>query len=202
MKVRVWGVRGSIPWATRESIAYGCNTPCIEVTRDDGSRLILDAGSGIVGCRRSTADRRGVSVLLTHYHWDHVQGLPFFSPMFDSAVTVTIHAPAFNVDRRWIQRLFQSPFFPGPAGDLLMHCDLSFIPPGVHDIGGFEVRAQGLNHPGGAFGYRIRGADGDLVYATDHELGDPTIYRALSEFAAGAREVILDAQYTSEELET
>lgn len=199
MEVRFWGVRGSIPYATQAAIAHGCNTPCIELTRDDGARLILDAGTGIVGLSGAMADRRAVFVLLTHYHWDHVQGLPFFWPMFDPAIATTVYAPAFDGDDRWIETLFRSPFFPAPNGELLVHCDLSFISPGVHEIGGFAVRAHPLNHPGGAFGYRIQGADGDLVYVTDHELGNPDIDQALSEFVAGARAVILDAQYTPEE---
>jgi phosphoribosyl 1,2-cyclic phosphodiesterase len=185
-------------------MAYGCNTPSIELSRDDGSRLILDAGSGIVGLSNAiVAHPRAVPILLTHYHWDHVQGLPFFAPMFDLDKAPTIHAPEFeDIDPRWVETLFQSPFFPSPKGELLVHCELEFIQAGAHSIGGFDIRAQGLNHPGGAFAYRIRGAHGDLVYATDHELGDPVVDRALGELVGGAHDLILDAHYTPDELVT
>ena len=82
MRVRFWGVRGSVPWATPASIGYGCNTPCIEVSDErTGAFLVLDAGSGIVGLGESLPDIASIPILLTHYHWDHTQGLPFYRTM-------------------------------------------------------------------------------------------------------------------------
>ena len=83
MRVRFWGVRGSVPWATPGSIGHGCNTPCIEIVDEpSGRRLILDAGSGIVGVGAALEAVTNIPIVLTHYHWDHVQGLPFFSPLY------------------------------------------------------------------------------------------------------------------------
>ena len=98
MRVRFFGVRGSVPYATSASIGHGCNTPCIEVFDDATDRLlILDAGSGIVGLGETvTADRRDVPILLTHYHWDHVQGLPFFAPLYRPGGVVNVWAPALG----------------------------------------------------------------------------------------------------------
>ena len=198
MKVQFWGVRGSVAWATQASMGCGCNTPCVALSRDDGAGLILDAGSGIVGLGRTlTARQPPVPVLLTHYHWDHVQGLPYFGPLLGVGAAQAIYAPAFDdVDPRRLERLFEPPFFPTIGGDLVAHPVVRLIRAGAHSIGGFEIVAQPLNHPGGAFAYRIQGAQGALVYATDHELGNAEIDRALSTLVAGARVLILDAHYT------
>ena len=98
MRVRFWGVRGSVPWATADSIGHGCNTPCVEV-RDErtGALLVLDAGSGIVGLGQALGGPpRPVPILLTHYHWDHTQGLPFFAPFFQPGWTPSIWAPTLD----------------------------------------------------------------------------------------------------------
>ena len=84
VKLRFWGVRGSVPWAIPAAIGHGCNTPCLEITDDDtGQTLIIDAGSGIVGLGPALSGApRDLPILLTHYHWDHLQGLPFLSQLY------------------------------------------------------------------------------------------------------------------------
>jgi len=201
MHVRFWGVRGSVPWATTDSIGFGCNTPCLEC-RDEqtGGTLVLDAGSGIVGLGEAmTGEPEPVPILLTHYHWDHLQGLPFFGPLFKPGWTPTIWAPALS-DRSSVEAIFDSPFFPVPYHRLPAPPPIRIVQPGGLRLGPFDIRVQPLNHPGGAFAYRIRGAAGDLVYATDHEFGDETVDRALGAFIAGARAVVLDAHFTPDEL--
>jgi phosphoribosyl 1,2-cyclic phosphodiesterase len=199
MRVRFFGVRGSVPYATSASIGHGCNTPCVEVFDEAADRLlILDAGSGIVGLgESSTADRRDVPILLTHYHWDHVQGLPFFAPLYRPGGAITVWAPALGRTFADLETMFDAPFFPVPYDRLP---SIKMLAAGEATISGFEIGIQPLNHPGGAFAYRIRGAGGTLVYATDHEFGDPRIDEALVTFAAGASAVILDAHFTPDEL--
>ena len=116
MRVRFWGVRGSVPWATPGSIGHGCNTPCVEIVDEpSGRRLILDAGSGIVGVGADAGrPSRNIPIVLTHYHWDHVQGLPFFSPLYRPGSTVTVWAPALGRQFADIETMFESPFFPVP----------------------------------------------------------------------------------------
>ena len=95
MLIRFWGVRGTVPWATPASIGVGCNTPCVEV-RDDstGAYLVLDAGSGLVGLSGTfTGEPRPTPLLLSHYHWDHTQGLPFFGPLYAPGWAPEIYAP-------------------------------------------------------------------------------------------------------------
>jgi phosphoribosyl 1,2-cyclic phosphodiesterase len=203
MQVRFWGVRGSVPWATAESIGHGCNTPCIEI-RDDrsGALLVLDAGSGIVGLGHAlTGTPHAVPILLTHYHWDHTQGLPFFMPFYAPGWAPSIWAPVLkNVSLEWVETIFESPYFPVPFEQLPNRPKVTLVRPGDVTIGGFRVSVQPLNHPGGAFAYRIHGDSGDLVYATDHEFGDEAIDEALASFAEGAAALISDAHFTSDEL--
>lgn len=203
MRIRFWGVRGSVPWATPTSIGHGCNTPCIEV-RDDrtGALLVLDAGSGIVGLGEQLGrPTRPVPILLTHYHWDHTQGLPFFSPFYHPGARPEIWAPVLqDVSLEWVEAIFKSPYFPVPFEQLPNRPKVTMVHPGTLDIGGFRVSVQPLNHPGGAFAYRIHGETGDLVYATDHEFGNVEIDEQLNAFCLNAAAVILDAHFTPEEL--
>jgi phosphoribosyl 1,2-cyclic phosphodiesterase len=202
MRVRFCGVRGSVPYATPASIGHGCNTPCVELFDEATNRLlILDAGSGIVGLGETMPAGTGdVPILLTHYHWDHVQGLPFFAPLYRPGSALTVWAPALGRTLADLDSMFAAPFFPVPYERLPSRPAIEMLAPGERAINGFPVRVQRLNHPGGSVAYRIRGAGGDLVYATDHEFGDQQIDDGLAEFAAGAAAVILDAHFTPEEL--
>ena len=203
MRVRFWGVRGSVPWATSSSIGHGCNTPCVEVRNErTGAVLILDAGSGSVGLGEALGpEPQAIPILLTHYHWDHLQGLPFFSQFYQAGWTPTIWAPIFeHVDLAWLETIFHQPFFPVPIEALPSRPSMRLLPPRETVIGGFRIRAQALTHPGGAFAYRIQGDTGDLVYATDHEFGDPRVDAGLAEFSRGAAALILDAHFTPAEL--
>jgi phosphoribosyl 1,2-cyclic phosphodiesterase len=203
MRVRFWGVRGSVPWATPESIGHGCNTPCVEVRDEEtGALLVLDAGSGIVGLGHSlSAEDSSVPILLTHYHWDHTQGLPFFSPFFNPGATPSTWAPHLEgVSVEWVERIFASPYFPVPFGQLPNQPIVTLVQAGTFEIGGFRISVQPLHHPGGAFAYRIHGARGDVVYATDHEFGNPDLDEQLAAFCLNASAVISDAHFTPAEL--
>ena len=201
MRVRFWGVRGSVPYATPRSIGYGCNTPCLEVIdRSTGRRLILDAGSGIVGVGGTLDAATDIPIVLTHYHWDHVQGLPFFAPVYRAGAAVTVWAPTLAREFGDIETMFEAPFFPVPYDRLPSRPAIKMNAGGRHDINGFDVTSQPLNHPGGSFAYRIKRATGDFVYATDHEFGNPDIDLALAHFSVGAHALVLDAHFTPEEM--
>lgn len=203
MLVRFWGVRGSVPWATANSIGHGCNTPCIELRdRRSGEVLILDAGSGIVGLGQALGDKpREVPILLTHFHWDHTQGLPFFGPLYVPGWRPAIWAPVLeDVSREWVETIFGAPYFPVPFVHLPNRPAVSLVRPGSIEVGPFRIEVQPLHHPGGAYAYRIHGDDGDLVYATDHEFGEASVDEALAAFAQNAAAVISDAHFTPEEM--
>ncbi|NOT28337.1 MAG: MBL fold metallo-hydrolase [Acidobacteria bacterium] len=211
MLVRFWGVRGSVAYATPESIGHGCNTPCVEVVDErTNRRLILDAGSGLVGLSAelsaalsaTLSGASDVSILLTHYHWDHLHGLPFFAPLYQSGRNVTIWAPELGPASADVEKIFGPPFFPVTVDRLSSRPRVERIAEGETTIDGFQISAQRLNHPGGSLAYRIRGATGDLVYATDHEFGNAGIDDALRRFASGASHVILDSHLSPAEVES
>lgn len=201
MRVAFRGVRGSVPWAVPAASAHGCNTACVEILDEGSGRiLVLDAGTGIVGVAPGPSTP-SIALLLTHYHWDHVLGLPFFAPLYDPRAPLTLHVPALpGYDPRWLEVVFREPFYPLPYGRLPNSPAPRPVRPGPVAVDGFEVSALPLNHPGGAFAYRVKGARGDFVYATDHEFGDRERDDRLRAFMAGAAAVVLDAQFTPEEL--
>jgi len=204
MRVRFRGVRGSVPWSVPDAIIHGCNTPCIEVHDErTGGILVFDAGSGIVGVdpRTMSKDPRAVSVILTHYHWDHLLGLPFFSTLYQPGWDLTICTPTLEShDPSWLDTMFKSPFFPVPYQHLPNKPQVQMVQPGVLSIPNFDIAAIDLNHPGGALAYRVKGMHGDFVYATDHEFGDPKYDEPLADFARGAAMMVLDAHFTPDEL--
>jgi phosphoribosyl 1,2-cyclic phosphodiesterase len=204
MRVRLWGVRGSVPWAITTAIGHGCNTPCVEVCDErTGATLILDAGSGIVGLGlKIGGEGRELPIVLTHYHWDHVQGLPFLAPLYSPGWRPRIFAPGLESHDPpdLVSTMFRTPFFPVPYDRLPNPPAVDLIEPGDMRLGGFDITAAPLNHPGGAFAFRVRGTTGDLVYATDHEFGDPAFDEPLAELARGAAAIILDAHFTPDEI--
>jgi phosphoribosyl 1,2-cyclic phosphodiesterase len=200
--IRFWGVRGSLATPGPETVAVGGNTSQVEVRCGD-ERLLLDAGTGL----RAVGDsllRQGITrahILLSHLHWDHIQGLPFFAPAYVPGAEISIWGPAGDglPLRDALAAQMRSPMFPVRFDELGARIDVHHIKPGVSfRVGDALVRAARLNHPGGSLGYRIEHAGKVLVYATDVEhfaCPDPALLR----LARGADVLVYDAQYTPEE---
>ena len=173
MKVTLWGTRGSLATPGPESVRYGGNTCCVEVRGADGSVLVLDAGTGIrrLGDGLDPATKR-VDILLTHLHMDHIQGLGFFGPMFDPDQQVHIWGPpSTTMDLRGrLARYLSPPLFPIGLRDV--PCRLEFhdvVSLGQFQVGGFEILAALVCHPGPTVGYRITGDGASVTYLPDHE---------------------------------
>jgi phosphoribosyl 1,2-cyclic phosphodiesterase len=210
MQVRFFGVRGSVPTPGGATVRYGGNTVCVEARLADGTVLIFDAGTGIreLGKVLLAEHHSGpFSMLLTHVHWDHIMGLPFFGPLWRRDVSLDIWPLANDAHQDSARRrsLFDGVHFPVRGSDIPAHIELIEPPPGDWRIGSARVRRVPLNHPGGAQGFRVDDADGSsLAYLTDNELAPPGSGSAATEdlarFSRGVNVLIHDAQYDESEM--
>lgn len=202
MNIRFWGVRGSIASPGAHTAKVGGNTSCVEVTL--GKRtFVFDAGTGLraLGQDLLTRQQSKATLLLSHFHWDHIQGLPFFVPAYvpDFGLRIIGGTHDGSVLRAALESQMQTPGFPVAFHDLAARIDLVSVRTGQTIVDeDVEVSVLKLNHPGGSYGYRLRHEGKTVVYATDTEhyaCVDP----ALRKFTEGADVLIYDAQYTPEE---
>jgi phosphoribosyl 1,2-cyclic phosphodiesterase len=207
MKIKVWGARGSIPAPGPETMRYGGNTSCVELTLSDGSTLILDAGTGIRNLGLALVERP-IHILLTHLHLDHIQGLMFFAPAFRPESEIIIWGPASPEAslRDRIARYISAPLAPVEVRELPSLVSFREAEPLQWEIGSARIRAQAVNHRGPTLGYRIEDAGTSLCYIPDHEPGLGAPLSRLDddwisgfELAQGASMLIHDCQYTDRE---
>ena len=217
LRIQFWGTRGSIPTPGPQTVRYGGNTPCVEVRTSDGWLIILDAGTGLRELGRSLIQRANGApiegdIFVTHAHWDHIQGIPFFGPIFQRGNHFTIwgsRAMETSIDR--VVRDQMSPVvFPVTFEQLDALVDFRELAENDDMAGtGYHVRAMQVRHPGGALGYRFteRNNNGTaLVYISDNELSPKAKYdsppgwrKSLVEFVRGAQVLVHDTMYTIEE---
>jgi phosphoribosyl 1,2-cyclic phosphodiesterase len=225
-RLKLWGVRGSIPVPGPTTIRYGGNTSCVEV-RADGQIIILDAGSGIRLLGQALEKEFGsepiaLTLLITHAHWDHIQGFPFFVPAYNDKNEV--HVLGYDGADSGLQEILKgqmaTPFFPVKLYDLPGKVDIKKLETMEFDIGKVRVHAKAMNHPGVCVGYRLFTSSGSLAYLPDNEPFDAfklhsakshllspeqTRKRAKAERASLVKflercdVLILDTQYTDEE---
>ena len=209
MRVRLWGVRGSIPVPGLGAAGFGGNTSCVQVTAADGSELILDAGTGIreLGAAIEGGHRR-LYVLLSHLHLDHIQGLMFFAPLFDRDVQVTVWGPpgAGRTLRERLARYISDPLSPIEIRELPARVTFEDAPPTPWHVGDIELKASLVAHRGPTLGYRLSEGGASLCYLPDHEPGlGQDLTRSEAAWISGhdlARDTSLlihDCQYTEAE---
>lgn len=200
MTVTFWGVRGSTSAPDRQFADFGGHTPCVEVKCGD-RRVVFDAGSGIQALGNTLPKGSRIDLFFGHFHYDHVEGLPFFQPLYDSSANVTMwsgHLRGPDATKRMLRTFMRAPFFPvGPEVFRASVDCRDFRPRSEIALGdGVKMSTSRLNHPGGAIAYRLDFAGRSICYLTDHEHGNERIDRELSRFAAGADIAIWDAMYT------
>lgn len=208
MKITLWGVRGSIPTSGPDTKHYGGNTPCIEVS-EDGWTLILDAGSGMQRLNSTIKlEHKRVDILLTHLHFDHIQGLGFFKALFNPEMEVHIWGPASlsNTLRSRLGKYFSPPLFPVHFRDLPCKLHLHEVENSTFTIGPFTILSRYVTHLGPTIGFRISDEHAVLSYIPDHEpaLGPKGLIRDLkwlsgSDLVLNSDLLLHDGQFSSEE---
>lgn len=205
LRMTFWGVRGSTPTPVKENLGVGGNTTCLHVQRDAGEELIIDAGTGVRGLgdlllKRHPRAAATVNLFLTHFHWDHLQGFPFFAPLFEDRFTIRIHARCPREETHAaLATLMRSPFFTVDFETLPATIELVELTGDPVRIGAVSVSAFELNHPQGAHGYRIEAGGAVIVHASDFEHGDERLDAELRAVSHDADVLIFDAQYTPDE---
>jgi phosphoribosyl 1,2-cyclic phosphodiesterase len=207
MRIKFWGVRGSSATPERRNSRYGGNTPCVEIRLDNGTLIILDCGSGARALGKSLErefDGRAIwaYMFFSHFHWDHVQGIPFFAPFYIEGNHFFLHSAtqsAADVEGALADQLCD-PYMPVDMSVMKSVRNYFDLGETALNLNGAIVTSAPLNHPFGAVAYRIEADGGSFVYATDTEPGSPVHDKAIRDFAKGADVLAYDSQYTPEEL--
>ncbi len=207
MRIKFWGVRGSTPTPQPENLRYGGNTSCVEVRLEDRV-FIFDCGTGLrtLGHQlRQEFNGQPVSahVFVSHFHWDHIQGLPFFGPLYDKPENrFFFHSSGRTRSlKRVMEEQMAAPYFPVDMSEMKAQHSFYDIEQGRLPLDDVTIEAMWLNHPQGCLGFRIESPAGVFVYATDNEPGDADFDKNVRKLAAGADVLIYDAQYLPEEYE-
>jgi len=205
--LRFWGVRGSAPTPIQENLGYGGNTSCVEIREGSGEIAIIDAGTGMRNLgedllKQFPRQKISVNVFLTHYHWDHIQGLPFFGPLFQEGTEITFHASEkLGPLRERLGRQMSAPYFPVDFDSVAARLRFVEMDGAGVQVGDLRVACFAMNHPQGAAGFRVESPSGVVVYASDLEPGNTEMDRVVRESSEGADALIYDSQFTPEEYE-
>lgn len=222
LSIRFWGVRGSVAVPGPNTVWYGGNTSCVEV-RSGREIVVLDAGTGIreLGKEliREFAGRRArLWILVSHTHWDHIQGFPFFGPAYEARHRIRILGWRGSREglKRTVAAAVETPYFPVALREMPGNITVEELDGFTFRLGAVRASAAPLNHPGGGVGFRLDTRDGSVAYVPDHEVGPgaprrrTALRRARAEPAGAPRPsmdqmiqgvdvLIHDAQYTAEE---
>jgi len=227
-RIKLWGTRGSIAVPGPETLGYGGNTTCVELRADD-EIIVLDAGSGIrplgVALKQEFQGRPiNLSLLITHAHWDHIQGFPFFKPAYDPKNEIRILGfdGAGATFREIMTEPMRSPFFPITMRELSAKMEITRLTEMKFSLGKVDVHAAFVNHPGVCAGYRLFTSTGSVAFLPDHEPYEFFLHAAqgksfapeqakeiatneharLVQFLRGSEILVLDSQYRDKEYQT
>ena len=210
LKLRFWGTRGSIPSPGKNTVKYGGNTTCMELTLDDNTLVIFDAGTGIrkLGNKIIQNHSNGtIHLFLTHAHWDHIQGFPFFVPAYSENVQIKIFgcAPAFDKLEKILTNQMESSYFPVNFNELRAKISFQAISDNEHWIKNARFSFIRNNHPGIAYGFKVNQDGKAIVFITDNELvptqnSSHTSFEQFIDFCRDSDVLIHDAHYLPDEM--
>jgi len=208
MLVRFWGVRGSTPTPVARNLRYGGNTPCVELRTGQGHIFVFDCGTGVRQLGKALEKENKnkpikARIFLTHYHWDHIQGIPFFTPLYNERnqfLFHSFHAADNESVKQALEGQMATPYFPVGMNVMVAHRHFFEIEEERIAYDDLVLHARRINHPQGSLGYRMEEGGKVLVYATDNEPGDPAYDRNVRLLADGADLLVYDAQYKPEEM--
>ncbi len=205
MDIEFWGVRGTMPVSTKDTQKYGGRTPCASVISAGGDIVIIDAGTGIKSLGESLMARQDsgnlrLHLLLTHFHLDHILGLPFFAPLYAAGSEITFYSPlGSRQTEKQLRGLMSGRYFPVDFRETASAKTYAKIGEDTVTIGKLEVSGCPLNHPQGSFGYKIADRSGSIVFATDTEPPEEGLDERLAGFIRGSAFFVCDATFTPEE---
>jgi phosphoribosyl 1,2-cyclic phosphodiesterase len=206
--LRCWGTRGSIPTPGPETVRHGGNTTCFEI-QHDGNRLIFDAGSGIrpLGLDIVEKGPDTIHIFLTHFHWDHIQGFPFFAPLYDPEDSIKVVGPKQkDID---VQNLFAGQmgpiYFPVPFSVVAAAMEFEHLNDGEYELGDVRMRVMRVKHPSFVIAYRVEVGGKSICLIPDNEI-DGNMYdvgpdweKRIVDFVGDADLLVHDSMYTEEE---
>ena len=207
MKIKFWGTRGSTPVPGKDTIIYGGNTTCLEISLNSGKKVIIDAGTGIrpLGTElESGTEDADVYLLITHIHWDHIMGFPFFAPIYNPSTRIFVDG--YNLCMKGIRYSFDNRMGDGfwPIKFEELKANIQYVDKlsnGYLEIDGTAIDSMHLRHPQGGLGFRFKEDDKTLVFLTDNELD--TGGQSFGDYVAFCRKadiLIHDSQYMPEEI--
>jgi len=205
MELEFWGVRGTIPVSSRDKLKYGGHTPCAAVTGEAGEMVIIDAGTGLkelgekMMASAGTREKR-YHVLLTHFHLDHVIGLPFFAPLYSPKAIFTFYSPLSPQEtEKCLRAVMGGRSFPVDFRETASRKSFVKVEEKTCSVGKLRILACPLLHPQGSVAYRIEEGKGSVVFATDTEPPEQGMDERLASFIKGAACFIYDAFFTPAE---
>ena len=207
LRIKFWGVRGSVPTPCRENLGIGGNTACVELETADEAIVIFDAGSGIRNLgldlvQRANGQPLDIHLFFTHFHLDHIIGLPFFLPLLNKRNSVTIYSSPYSAPSgSSLEGLMAFPYFPLTFDSVPAALNIAKVTSGEVRLGRIGVQAFPVCHPQGACGFRIQVSGATVIHIPDREPGDEQLDRAAREFSRGAELLIHDSNYTPAEYE-
>lgn len=214
MKVKIWGCRGSIPAPGRETLIFGGESTCVEIISDSGESLIVDAGSGIRRLGNKIMKENGsknLTILLTHAHWDHLAGFPFFKPAYSPEYSISFcggPVPQESIMKYFTHQMEQ-PYFSVDISEMKAefkagcHCDQNLCDHCPGELKSIACASIPINHPNGGYAFKFKSNEKVICFFPDNELGyaheGGLTINEYADFCRGANLLIHDAQYTEEQ---